>query len=90
MEKAEEKMNRIKVKIYGEDYYVKGAAPEEYIRKVTSYVDEKMQDLAQSHPNINAARIAVLAALNITDELFKLKEEYDEFLSLLESQSSKG
>jgi cell division protein ZapA len=90
MEKAPEKINRIKVNINGEDYYIKGAVPDEYIRQVASYVDKKMTDLSRSHPHLNAARIAVLAALNITDELFKLKQEYDEFLNMLESENPKG
>jgi cell division protein ZapA len=49
-----------------------------------------MTDLSRSHPHLNAARIAVLAALNITDELFRLKQEYDEFLNMLESENPKG
>lgn len=90
MEKATEKINSIKVKINGEDYYIKGAVPEEYIERVASYVDEKMVDLSRSHQKLSPARIAVLAALNITDELFKLKQEYDEFLNMLESENPKG
>ncbi|MCR4432058.1 MAG: cell division protein ZapA [Tepidanaerobacteraceae bacterium] len=90
MENAPEKIKRIKVKINGEDYYIKGTGSEEYIRGVASYVDKKMIDLSRSHKNLSAARIAVLAALNITDELFKLKQEYDEFLHMLESENSKG
>lgn len=90
MEKAPEKINRIKVKINGEDYYIKGPGSEEYIRGVASYVDKKMVDLSRNHQNLSAAKIAVLAALNITDELFRLKHEYEEFLNMLENDNPKG
>ncbi|WP_422445427.1 cell division protein ZapA [Thermoanaerobacterium sp. DL9XJH110] len=87
MQKGSEQINRIKVEINGEDYYIKGTAPEEYIKQVASYVDKKMKNLSQSHPNLSRNRVAVLAALNITDELFKLKKEYEEFLSMVDGES---
>ena len=31
-------------------------------------------------------KITILAALNITDELFRMRQEYEEFLTMLESE----
>jgi len=73
-------INRVKVKINGEDYYIKGTASEEYIKRVAKYVDKKMYDLEKNNPNLSRTRLAVLAAINITDELLQLKQEYEEFL----------
>ena len=80
-------INRVKVRINGEDYYVKGTVPTEYIKKVANYVDRKMSDLSQNYPDLSRTRIAVLAALNITDELLRLKQEYEEFLTTFDDES---
>lgn len=87
MQRGSKPINRVKVQIYGEDYYIKGSAPSEYIKQVAAYVDQKIADLSQGHANLSTTKIAVLAALNITDELFKLNKEYEEFLSLLDSET---
>jgi len=80
-------INRVKVKINGEDYYIKGTVSEEYIRQVARYVDKKMHDLEQNCSKLNRTQLAVLAAINITDELFKLKQEYDELLTAFDSET---
>jgi cell division protein ZapA len=79
-------INRVKVRINGEDYYVKGTVSTEYIKKVARYVDRKMSDLSQNYPDLSRTRIAVLAALNITDELLRLKQEYEEFLTTFDDE----
>ncbi|NLL98540.1 MAG: cell division protein ZapA [Tepidanaerobacter sp.] len=73
-------VNRVKVNINGEDYYIKGTVPEEYIKRVAKYVGKKMYELESKHPNLSRSKLAVLTAINITDELFKLRQEYEEFL----------
>jgi len=80
-------INRVKVKINGEDYYIKGTVSEEYIKQVAQYVDKKIYDLGKNYSNLSRTRMAVLAALNITDELFRLKQEYDEFLTTFDSDT---
>ena len=87
MQKVSKPVNRVKVKIYGEDYYVRGSAPSDYIKKVAAYLDQKIAELSESHSHLSTTRMAVLAALNITDELFRLNEEYEEFLSLIDSET---
>ena len=79
-------INRVKVRINGEDYYVKGTVPTEYIKQVADYVDRIMSDLSQNYPDLSRTRIAVLAALNITDELLRLKQEYEEFLTTFDEE----
>ena len=51
---------------------------------IADYVDQKMSKLAEMNPYLSTSKVAVLAALNITDELFKITQEYEEFLKLLE------
>lgn len=79
-------INRVKVSINGEDYYIKGSVPIEHIQQVARYLDKKMSDLSRNHSELSRTKLAVLAALNITDELFRLKKEYEEFLSAFDEK----
>ena len=71
----------MKVTIFGRDYEIVSEVDPDYISKAANYLDSRMREVAQSFPNASENRVAVLAALNITDELFKSENnsppEYD-------------
>ncbi len=91
------KDNYVKVNIHGQEYTVKAQADPDYIKNVARYVNEKMDEVEKSLPNKQASiRIAILAAMNITDELFsnnltnnKLKKTIDKKTNLLVNQINK-
>ena len=66
---------RVNVSIMGKDYGIVSQVDPEYIKKAAVYLDEKMREVSENYPNITEAKIAVLAALNITDELFQARRE---------------
>lgn len=66
---------KVRVNIYGEEYAIRSEGDESYIREVAEYVDRKMRDIATRLPNKSPSRVAILAALNITDELFVEKNK---------------
>jgi len=67
-------MRETAVEIYGSSYVIRGEADPEYVRQLARFVDEKMRALARRSPSaIGAQKIAVLAAFNIADELYKLR-----------------
>ncbi|MCI0496016.1 cell division protein ZapA [candidate division KSB1 bacterium] len=61
----------LKVKIYGTEYPIKGDSELEYIKQVAEYVDLKMREVNKLAPEVSTLKVAILAALNIADELFK-------------------
>jgi len=65
------KENKIKVEIFGGNYLLKGEDDVEYMQKIASYVDKKMREIQESTGLISPLKIAILAALNIADELYK-------------------
>ncbi|MFQ5706172.1 MAG: cell division protein ZapA [bacterium] len=71
--------NVLKINIYGTEYPIKGDAEtnREYIQKVAEYVDQKMREIDQNTQSKSSLKVAILAALNITDELFREREEKD-------------
>jgi cell division protein ZapA len=69
----EDKKQTVTVNIYGEDYPIRGDADSAYIVQVASYLDAKMREVAQRNGSKSASKVAILAAMNITDELFRAR-----------------
>jgi cell division protein ZapA len=81
----------IDIKVFGRTYKikVKGEEDEEYISRLTSYVDQKMQEIAVKSRSEDPTKIAVLAALNIADEYFLSRmrlDKVDERIDLMEAE----
>ena len=66
----------VRVEIYDQTYHLRGSDAE-YIAELAEYVDTKMRLIAQQASTVDSLRVAVLAALNIADELHVLKRKYD-------------
>ncbi|HMA99643.1 MAG TPA: cell division protein ZapA [Spirochaetota bacterium] len=62
----------ISVKIHDQEYKIKlGAQQPEYIKKLASYVDNKIKEFADMFPTIPYQKLLILVCLNISDEYFK-------------------
>ncbi len=84
-----EEKGRATVQIYGEEYTVKGEASPEYLRMLAAYIDKMMRQVATRQPRLTTARVAVLTALNIADEMSKLQEDYDTLVKLMDTEKKK-
>lgn len=87
--KQKEKTNKLSVTIFGDEYVIKGEADLSHIETVSAYVDKIMKQISQKNPMLSPKQIAVLAAINITDELISLREDYDELIKLLDDSGVK-
>ena len=70
----------LEIEIFGQQYKirVKGEEDEKYIGHLTSLVDQKMHEVAVKSKSADMTKIAVLAALNIADELFLSQKKLDQ------------
>ena len=64
----------IPVEIRGQRYPIRSALDPQYVARLASYIDEKMRAAAESTPTGDMLRLAVLAALNVADELFRCRD----------------
>lgn len=76
--------NKVKVKIYGQEYVIAGEKSREEIIQVAAHVDTKMHEIAELTKATGTApsNIAVLSAVNITSEYFQMLEEMEELKRL--------
>jgi cell division protein ZapA len=81
-------MGSTEVYTLGQKYTIKGDEPEEYIRDLASFVDKKLKEVYNSSPNITPVKASILAALDIADELFKMKNQQAELTKIEEKASA--
>ena len=82
--------NKVKVKIYGQEYVIAGEKTKEEIIQVAAHVDMKMQEVTEAAKaaGVVPSNIAVLSAVNIASEYFQVLEEMEE-LKILNIQLEK-
>jgi len=68
----------VRVVIYDQEYFMRGALDKEYIQRLAKYLDVKMRAIAGRRRTVDSLRVAVLAALNIADEYHQVKAKYEE------------
>jgi cell division protein ZapA len=68
-------MGSVEVYILNQRYTIKGAAPEEHIQKLANYVNDRINEVYKSSNDITPLKASILAAIDIADELYRLKEE---------------
>ncbi|MBV9572446.1 MAG: cell division protein ZapA [Acidobacteriales bacterium] len=72
-----ERNNSVRVEIFDQPYSLRGSDPG-YIQQLASYVDSKMRAVAEQTHTVDTARLAVLAAINIADEIHLLRSRQEQ------------
>lgn len=65
------------VEIFGSVYHVRGRDDTGYFQSLADLVDRKMREVAQHASTADTSRIAILAALNMADELFRIQRRQE-------------
>lgn len=83
-----EKRHVVKVSIVGEEYTIRSDETPEHTRAVAHYVDSAIRQVLTSSSVLETQRAAIMAALQITDELFKARHARDAMESGIDSLSA--
>ncbi|PKL48869.1 MAG: cell division protein ZapA, partial [Nitrospira bacterium HGW-Nitrospira-1] len=81
-------MGSVEVDILGQKYTIKGDASEEYIKKLAVFVDRKLKEVHNSAPNMAPLKAAILASLNIADELHRTRNEHEKAAMEIEERAN--
>jgi cell division protein ZapA len=66
---------RVDIEILGQKYPIRSDAGPEYVRQLASFVDKRAREIRGDAPGQDPVRLLALTALDITDELFRLRDE---------------
>jgi cell division protein ZapA len=68
----------IEVEFFGERYTLRATDSPEYLNRVAEYVNGKFHEVVKESPALTPVKVAVLASLNIADDLLKRDEAKDQ------------
>ena len=77
----------MRVQIFGEEYSLRTDADPEHTRAVAAYVDQAIRRVVDTGAVVENHKAAILAALQITDELFRARAADTETAARIQSLS---
>jgi cell division protein ZapA len=63
------------VEVHGQKYPIRTQLDPQYVEELAAFVEQRMRLAANSSPSSDIVGLAILAALNITDEFFRTRNE---------------
>ena len=63
------------VEIFGQTYSVRAEGDSSYIHDLARFVDSRMKEVAEKTATVDTTKIAILAALNISDDLHQKERQ---------------
>ena len=76
--------NVLQVRIQGISYFLRGDGPEAHLQSVGELVSRKVEAIAAAWPHYSQNKSAILAALQLADELLQLEKEHMQLLAEME------
>ena len=74
----------VKVSVAGEEVTIRSEQPAEHSRAVAQHVDESIRRIQEQSPMVDSGKAAILAALQIADELFRTRGDAERGTERLE------
>ena len=65
----------VQVEVHGQKYPIRTLLEPQYVEELAAFVEERMRLAAKVSPSSDIVGLAILAALNITDEFFRSRNE---------------
>ncbi|MEP7002519.1 MAG: cell division protein ZapA, partial [bacterium] len=82
------KKSSVKVEIIGESYILRTEAAPEHTKAVAEYLDKAIRQILSGGSSIDSNRAAILAALQITSELFQSREANGALIGAMQGLSA--
>ncbi|MBM3782340.1 MAG: cell division protein ZapA [Acidobacteria bacterium] len=73
----------VTVEIQGQQFPIRTSLDAAYVQRLAAHVDDQIQKVSRSAPTADTLSLAILAALNVTDEFFRARDDHDEAHSTL-------
>jgi len=78
------------VKILGEEQLIVGDVSRDYVEKLADYINSVGREIIRAYPSLPRRRLLGLTMVNMADEFYKLREEYNEKNNKIKDLKSKN
>lgn len=77
----------VTVRILGEEYTLSSDAPADYTRRVAEFFDRVVHETQRETGVVDPPKIAILAALSVTDQLIRTRESEERLRRAVEKRA---
>lgn len=78
----------VKVSILGEEYTIRSDVPPEQTKAIAKYLDDAIREVMHGGKVLDSQRAAILAALQITNDLYEARAGAEEIAASMEALSA--
>ena len=64
----------VQIEVHGQKYPIRTELDPQYVEELAQFVEARMALASKSSPSSDAVGLAILTALNITDEYFRMRK----------------
>jgi cell division protein ZapA len=76
------------VQIMGHEYPIEANTGDDlYVNRLAQFVEERMKEIKDESKVVDSYKLAVMAAMNISDELFRIKDNKGSHSQVFESKA---
>jgi cell division protein ZapA len=79
----------VDVQILGESYTIKSETSSEYTERVAQHVDRTAKEIREESGVVDQKKVAILTALAVTDQLFRMREGVEVVKGLAEKRAER-
>ncbi len=80
-------MGPVRVRIRDNEYLVKGEEDEDQLNEIVEYVNSKLKEVEETSEGLSEKKTAILAALNIAGDYFRLLREREKMLAKIQKRT---
>lgn len=77
---------RFDIMVIGQEFSVLSDKGDEYVNRIVQHINERAKEIGDASENVTTSDIAILVALNITEELFRVRGEKEDLRSRFEGR----
>ncbi len=79
----------VEVEILGETYTLRSETTADYTRRVAEHVDRTAREIQEESGTMDHRRLAILTALAVTDQMFRVRDGFDRARTRLETRAER-
>ena len=80
-------MEQIRVKIRNHEYLILSEDDQGHVNEIAEYVNKKLKEVEESEEGLSEKKVAILGALNIASDYFRVLKERDEILDKIRQRT---
>jgi len=77
------------VRLFGREYSIRGHGNRSYVQKLAEFINQRGEEIQRQTSVVSTLDLVILTLLNVSDEMFRCKQNRERTLKELEEKTEK-